>query len=82
MIEVVWDTGFKRSYRKKIRRLPSLQDRFRNQMKLFIDDPFNSRFGTLPDWAKRKLDSASPEQLEQWADCVLKAESIRDILSE
>jgi hypothetical protein len=41
-----------------------------------------SRFGILPDWARRKLDSASPEQLEQWADCVLKAESIRDILSE
>jgi hypothetical protein len=41
-----------------------------------------SRFGPLPDWAKRKLDSASPEQLEQWADCVLKAESLRGILSE
>ena len=41
-----------------------------------------SRFGTLPDWAKQKLVSASPEQLERWADYVLKAESLRDILSE
>jgi len=47
-------------------------------MKLFIDDPFNSRFGTLPDWAKRKLDSASPEQLEQWADCVLVLGDVRE----
>ena len=41
-----------------------------------------SRFGPLPGWAKQKLDSASQEQLERWADCVLKAESLRDILSE
>jgi len=32
--------------------------------------------------ARRKLDSTSPEQLVQWAGCVLEAVSIRDILSE
>ena len=46
MIEVVWDTGFKRSYRKRIRRLPYLQDRFWNRMELFIDDPFNPKLRT------------------------------------
>ncbi len=41
MIEVVWDQGFKRSYRKRISRAPHLNKQFWEKMELFLDDPFS-----------------------------------------
>lgn len=37
------------------------------------------RFGELPPWAKSKLDGATEEELEAWADAVLAAASIDDV---
>ncbi len=37
------------------------------------------RFGELPQWAKSKLDGATEEELEAWADAVLAATSIDDV---
>lgn len=46
MIEVVWDQGFKRSYRKRISRAPHLKKQFWEKMELFLDDPFSPMLRT------------------------------------
>lgn len=40
------------------------------------------RFGPLPVWAKRRLASASSEQLDQWAERVLEAKSLQEVWVE
>ena len=40
------------------------------------------RFGPLPDWAAARLRSATPEQLDQWTDLVLDANSLAGVLGE
>jgi len=37
------------------------------------------RFGDLPDWAQIQLQEASPKQLEQWADNILFADSVKAV---
>ena len=46
MINAVWDDGFKRSYRKKIRRRPYLKKRFWEALELFLENPYASRLRT------------------------------------
>ena len=46
MIEVVWDEGFKRAYKKKIRHSPHLKNKFSNAVELFEQNPFHSRLRT------------------------------------
>ena len=38
------------------------------------------RFGPLPAWAEQRLEQASPLQLEDWAERVLEAQRLEDIL--
>lgn len=38
------------------------------------------RFGPLPDWASARLQSATPEQLDQWTDLVLDAATLSEVL--
>ena len=40
MIELIWDTGFKRAYKKRIAPDPSLRDRFWDAIEHFVSDPF------------------------------------------
>jgi hypothetical protein len=37
------------------------------------------RFGPLPEWAEQRLEQASPQDLEGWADRVLEAQRLEDI---
>jgi hypothetical protein len=37
------------------------------------------RFGELPQWVKNKLDAASAEELETWADTILVAASLEEV---
>ena len=46
MINVVWDEGFKRNYKKKIKSNNNLKKRFWNAMKSFSMNPFNPRLRT------------------------------------
>ncbi len=46
MIEPVWDKGFKRSYRKRIKRYPYIKKQFWESMELFLKDPFSPRLKT------------------------------------
>jgi len=38
------------------------------------------RFGPLPEWAADRLRAATPEQLDQWTDLVLDADSLAEVL--
>ncbi len=40
----------------------------------------NQRFGPSPDWVKRKIESASEQELELWTDALLSAESLDEVL--
>jgi mRNA interferase YafQ len=40
MMEVVWSSGFNRSFRKIIKKNPQLKDQITKVLKLLADDPF------------------------------------------
>jgi len=46
MLEAVWDTGFKKSYRKRIHKNHNLDRQFRKKMALFLEDTFDSQLRT------------------------------------
>lgn len=46
MIELVWDTGFKRSYKKRISIDNQLKEKFWDSLELFTTDPFDPRLQT------------------------------------
>jgi len=37
------------------------------------------RFGSLPAWAEQRLEQASPEELEVWADRLLEAQQLEEV---
>jgi hypothetical protein len=37
------------------------------------------RFGPLPEWAEQRLEQASPQELEGWAERVLEAPRLEDV---
>src|SRR5712691_1275020 len=39
------------------------------------------RFGPLPAWAEERLEQASPQELEGWAERVLEAQRLEDVLA-
>ena len=39
------------------------------------------RFGPLPAWAAQRLEQASPQELEGWAERVLEAQRLEDVLA-
>ncbi|MBI4684764.1 MAG: type II toxin-antitoxin system mRNA interferase toxin, RelE/StbE family [Nitrospirae bacterium] len=46
MIKIIWDQGFKRIYKKKIKNDEELKKKFWNAIELFSNEPFNSRLRT------------------------------------
>lgn len=46
MIKLVWDAGFKRSYKKRVARDPLLKERFWDALELFVADPFANELRT------------------------------------
>jgi hypothetical protein len=40
----------------------------------------NRRFGPLPKWAETRVSKAKSAQLEKWADAVLDAANLTDVL--
>mgnify|MGYP006298929895 CR=1 FL=1 len=46
MIEAVWDSGFKRAYRKKIRANQLLKKKFWEKLDVFLRDPFSASLRT------------------------------------
>lgn len=46
MIEAIWDEGFKRSYRKKVKKDEDLKRKFWQRVELFMTDPFSPRLRT------------------------------------
>ena len=48
MIELVWDSGFKRAYKKRIGNDPALKQRFWDALEVFVADPFAHELRTHP----------------------------------
>ncbi len=46
MIRAVWDQGFKRSYKKRVRNNSKLKKKFWEKMKIFLENPFFSQLRT------------------------------------
>ncbi len=46
MIKIIWDQGFKRIYKKKIKNNEELKKKFWDTMELFSKEPFNHRLRT------------------------------------
>lgn len=46
MIKVIWDEGFKKSYRKKVKRNQILKDKFWKAVRLFAKEPFSPSLQT------------------------------------
>ena len=46
MIKIVWDNGFKRSYKKRIKNFSKIQKKFQSAIALFAEDPFQPKLRT------------------------------------
>ncbi len=46
MIKAVWDEGFKRRYKKRIKSNLQLKKKFWNKMEMFLSDPFSAGLRT------------------------------------
>jgi len=46
VIRAIWDEGFKRSYKKRIKKNEQLRKRFRQRLELFLSDPFARQLRT------------------------------------
>ena len=47
MINLIWDPGFKRIYKKKVKNNSELKKKFWDAIKLFTEDPFNPQLMNL-----------------------------------
>ena len=47
----------------------------------FLVRLLTSRFGPLPKWAKTRVTKAISDQLEKWADAVIDAPNLAEVLS-
>ena len=55
------------------------QGREQGQREL-LGDLFLAKFGSLPEWATRRLQSASSEELKSWAGRILSSTTLEDTL--
>jgi len=46
VIKAIWDEGFKRRYRKRVKRNEKLKRKFWQRMELFLTSPFSSQLRT------------------------------------
>jgi mRNA-degrading endonuclease YafQ of YafQ-DinJ toxin-antitoxin module len=46
VIRAIWDEGFKRSYRERIRKNEELRRRFWQRLELFLSSPFSPQLRT------------------------------------
>lgn len=46
MIEAIWDEGFKRRYKKRVKQREGLKIKFWNRMDVFLSNPFSPRLRT------------------------------------
>lgn len=46
MIEITWDQGFKKIYRKKIKNHNDLKRKFWERVEIFTEEPFNTQLRT------------------------------------
>ncbi|PXX97652.1 DUF4351 domain-containing protein [Halomonas sp. LBP4] len=49
---------------------------------LLLTRQITLKFGELPDWARERLEGATTDQLEAWAERILSADSLEALLNE
>ena len=49
---------------------------------LLLTRQITLKFGELPTWAQERLEHATTDQLEAWAERILSAESLEALLKE
>ena len=54
MIKVIWDQGFKRSYKRKVKNNVEHKKKFWNTLEIFAKDPFDPQLKTHKLSAKLK----------------------------
>jgi hypothetical protein len=47
-----------------------------------VHDLLAAKFGPLPKWARARVDSATPAQLERWAKKVLTADALDEVIAK
>jgi len=70
--------------------IPQVQDVVRNAERnaergartQLLRDLFTAKFRTLPKWAEKKLESATPAQVQRWLRKILTAETIEGVLGK
>jgi len=55
------------------------EGRIEGEAKLLVRQ-LSRRFGQLPKWAESRINKAEPAQLENWADAVLDASNLTEVL--
>jgi len=56
-----------------------LNDARREEAQRILHKQLGLKFGDLPDWAERRLEQATPEQLEDWSAAILTANSLDEL---
>lgn len=46
MIEAIWDSGFKRAYKKRLKGNPRLRTKFWERLSVFLEEPFSAQLRT------------------------------------
>jgi len=46
MVELIWDTSFKRAYKKRVSGSVALKKKFWETLELFVNNPFDTRLKT------------------------------------
>jgi hypothetical protein len=47
-----------------------------------LRNQLNAKYGALPKWARERLSKATPAQAERWAQAVLTAGTLEEILGK
>ncbi len=74
-----WEEGFKEGVEKGIEK--GIEQGIEQGEAAVLAKLLNKRFGPLPEWARKKLQHASREQLDNWAEQIFDAESLEQFFT-
>ena len=78
MLEAVYE-NWGDTCRKEGELKGKIEGKMEGKMELIIR-LLSRRFGQLPKWAESRISKAEPAQIENWADAVLDASNLTEVL--
>jgi len=66
----------------KKERLEGRQEGRQEEAQRLLRKQISLKFGDMPEWAQKRLDQATPDQLEDWSAAILVAESLESLLGD